>query len=223
MRYLKFYRLPVLILALIVLMSLGFAGCGSEGGNAADKSSGTTKAAAAQPAAQSQKAEPKDVTLTVWTGPDWKGVFSSSEENAQEGDWFKHVAKNFAAANPNDKITVNVEVIAYADMIQKLNIAVASNSSPDVWSYSHFNIYEYINQGAVIPLNDIITPEVKSYIPEAVWAASSSNGEVYFYPFAALPTGLAVNKTLFEKPAPLTNSHSTGKTGIGRMKSSRKH
>jgi ABC-type sugar transport system, periplasmic component len=200
MRYQKCSKVLVLVLVLAVGMSITFAGCGGSKSSTTDTQATTQQAATTQ---QETTVQSKDVTLTAWTGPDWKGVFSSDEANAQNGDWFNYVGKEFAKANPNDKITLNVQVVPYADMVQKLNIAVSSNTAPDIWSYSHFNIYSYISQGAIIPLDDVITPEAKSSISDALWNAATDNGKIYFYPFAALPTGLMVNKTLFEKAGAL--------------------
>lgn len=196
----KCKKVLVTTLALVLSISTCLTGCGSKNSN---DTQGNTTQAVSQDKTADQKVEQKNVSLTVWTGPDWKGVFSPDEANAQNGDWFRHTTQEYSKANPNVKMEAKVEVIPYADMVSKLNVAVASNSSPDVWSYSHFNMYQYITQGSVIALDDVISSEDKSSIPAAMWNAATSEGKVYFYPFASLPTCLMINKDIFEKAGAL--------------------
>src|SRR5690242_2891789 len=66
----------------------------------------------------------KPVTLTMWAGTGFKEIEGYDSKNY--GDWEKAKAKEFQKLYPN--VTVNVEVVPFTDIEQKVNVAVAGNN-----------------------------------------------------------------------------------------------
>ena len=73
-----------------------------------------------------------------------------------------------------------------------------TSDCPDLTFGGYFAISGYINDGHVIPLDDIITDKIRSDFSEATWAQSKgTNGKTYLMPYYALQNVLCYNKDLF--------------------------
>ena len=137
----------------------------------------------------------KNVTIEIWTGPDWKGVYEA-DANGEYTDFLKFVAQEFMARYPD--IKVNVELIDGAVRAEKLAVAIASHTLPNMYYESDFALGDYIHEGIMVPINDIITASDLADIPAAVWDGVSYGDDAYIFPFSAEVGMLAVNKTLFQ-------------------------
>lgn len=139
----------------------------------------------------------KEMTITLWTGPNWKGVYDPLEENASFTDFFTKAAADFKAIHPN--ITLQVELIDPQQRAEKLSVAVQSGTTPHIYFESDFLTFDYAHEGLLEPLNDIITEEDKADIPAAIWDAVSANGDTYLFPFCAETGHLGLNVTMFKE------------------------
>ncbi|MFC5530595.1 ABC transporter substrate-binding protein [Cohnella yongneupensis] len=143
-------------LLLVAAMAL-LSACGSNDNNNAGN---TPKAS--QPASQSASpsaspsdspnAEPVTIKLLTYTA------------NGQE-DTLKAMVEAYQAANQN--VTVDYEVVPYADYDTKLNTLIASNSAPDVFEVGYENFRKYAAKDLLLDL----TPSIQ--------ADSSFNPAIY--------------------------------------------
>jgi multiple sugar transport system substrate-binding protein len=139
----------------------------------------------------------KKITLNVWMTPEWKGVFSQTEANAADGDFLKYAGAQYTKLHSN--VTVKVTVIAGADRDTKLSVALQSGSQPNMFEESTFPMKDYVYQGAIVPIDDIITASDKKDIDSSVWKSCQVKGKTYFYPFTQAPGYLMINEDMFKK------------------------
>jgi multiple sugar transport system substrate-binding protein len=155
---------------------------------------------------EEQKAEEAEISktglnsveLTFWSGPDWTGIYSADEKDAKNGDFWRFAAEEFSR-NECPNVKINVEIFPYANTNEKINVALASNSPPDIWFYTTFNQYDVMSRGAVVPLDDMITEEDRRDIDKTIWDNMKYDGKVYSWPFSWITETLIANVDLFEK------------------------
>lgn len=113
----------VLAILLGAAMAIGsFAGCGDSGSstsqNSESKSADSSSAKAAK--SESEKGDGDETTLEMWTFVEL------------HGDFYKEMSKKWNEANPDKKVNVDVNVMPYDDMHNKLQIALNSGEgTPD--------------------------------------------------------------------------------------------
>lgn len=180
-----------LILSMVLLVGL-FVGC-SDNSTGSDTNGSDSSAATESTASTSTD---KEITLEIWVGPDWQGVYEI-DENAEYGAFWTYVAEEYHKENPN--VTVNPSVIEFNQRVEKLSIAAQSNSLPNMYFESLFSMGDYIHEGLMEPVTDIITDEDRADIPESLFNECTVNGEIYFFPFYVELGLMGVDVTLFEE------------------------
>ncbi|MFB9329352.1 extracellular solute-binding protein [Paenibacillus aurantiacus] len=185
----------------ISLMTMVMAACSSNNGgtnNGAggqDNAAGNNKAGnAANTAGEASKPEPeqaKPVEITWWNFPTYQPV------DGEVGKYEKQLIEAFNAKYPD--IKVNLEMITFDGGPQKLNVAIATNSAPDVIYDAPGRIIDWAKKDLLASLDDMVTDEVRGDIAEAFWKQSMVGGKTYMYPINTAPFMMAVNKTVFEK------------------------
>ena len=182
-------KLFAMLLALC--MVVGLCACGSSSGNTA------TTAAPAANNGESAGSNEAPVTLTMWLTPQWKGVFSGSEEGADYDSFFKEAASRYTAQHPN--VTIKVEVISGDTRDEKLRAAEASDSLPDIVYEGAFTMSSYYHSGSIVTLDDIISDEDKADIGEGIWENCQVEGKTFVFPFAHMPGTLIYNADMFRE------------------------
>lgn len=137
------------------------------------------------------------ISIDIWLSPQWKGVYSPTEEGADYDSFLKKAAEEFKKENPN--VTVNVQVIPGDQRADKLSVAIQTKTLPDAFFESTFAMTQYAHMGVLAPIDDIIDEEAKKDIPETIWENVRIGEKTYFYPFAHAPGTLAYNADLFKK------------------------
>jgi multiple sugar transport system substrate-binding protein len=137
----------------------------------------------------------KQVEITWWNYPSWDML------DGEVGKYEKEIIKAFNQKNPN--IKVNLEMLNFNDGPQKVNVAIASKSTPDVIYDYPGRILDYGKQGILAKLNDMVDKKFKADVPDAIWKQSMVGNDVYMYPVNTTPFLMAVNKTMFEKAGAL--------------------
>ena len=180
-----------LLTALTLVMTL-LAGCAANE-PAASETSGS------QPAQESSAAESTDepVNLVVWTSAKWKGVFDATEEGADYDSFFKEAARRYQEEHPNVNITV--EVIPGDSRDEKLNVALKSNTLPDIMFESTFTMSSFVYKNAFVSLSDIVTEEDLADISEGMWDNCTAEGEIFCFPFSHQPGTLVYNAKMFRE------------------------
>lgn len=183
-----------LLISVLVVTLIGtfLTGCGKS----EQKGDTDVKPSSDQTEKADETKEAKNVELTFWGYP------FGALEGQKPGDFFTTLAEEFSKKNPNVKI--NTEIIPYEGGDQKVNVALASKSAPDVLADYPGRTVAYAKRGYAVPLNDIITDEQKEKIPEYLLdMCSLPDGTIYTYPNFLNATGLIINKTLVEKAGAL--------------------
>ncbi|TYP74807.1 extracellular solute-binding protein [Paenibacillus methanolicus] len=186
----------------ISLMTMVMAACSSNNGGTKDNAgepgnaAGSNKAANSANAAGEANKEPepeqaKPVEITWWNFPTYQPV------DGEVGKYEKQLIEAFNAKYPDVK--VNLEMITFDGGPQKLNVAIATNSAPDVIYDAPGRIIDWAKKDLLAPLDDMVTGEVRGDIADAFWKQSMVGGKTYMYPINTAPFMMAVNKTVFEK------------------------
>ena len=139
----------------------------------------------------------QQIELELWTGPDWKGVYDSSVEGGDYLDFFNFVKAEFEEKYPN--IKVNPVLIDGSQRAEKLAIAIQSGTLPNMYYESDFALSDYVHEGLMVPLDDIVTDEDRADIPAAVWDSWELGGETYIFPFSAEIGMLGINVSIFKE------------------------
>ncbi|HET7656819.1 MAG TPA: extracellular solute-binding protein [Bacillales bacterium] len=162
-----------LVMACMLLMTLGLIGCGGNGNSGADGgSSGGEK-----------------VTLTLWA--DWT-------EDRPEYNLYKDKVDTFNKKHPN--IEIKYVGVPHAQIETKLRTAAAGDSLPDLFhGYVNNRMLSFIQGKTVMPIDDIMD-NWKGEIPEALLDPMNFNGKQYAIPSNVSATSLIFyHKSMLEK------------------------
>ena len=128
------------------------------------------------------------VDISLWQYPRFDG----------QDDFFnKKVIPAFNAAHPN--VTVTVTTIPWDGGPEKVNIAIASGSTPDILFDTEMRGHGYAERGVLVPLNDVITANSRNL--DAVFQNSVAvGGNQYLAPiYTAGCASMVVNVALAEQ------------------------
>src|SRR5699024_983873 len=93
----------------------------------------------------------------------------------------------------------NLEMITFEGGPEKLNVAIATDTAPDMIYDAPGRIIDWGKKGLLVDLNDMFPDEVKDDIEDALLKQSMVGDDMYMYPFNTGPFMMAVNKTIFEE------------------------
>lgn len=180
------------VLLSVLLLTAMLAACGGSasstaGGSAAQGTSGAASAAATGGAME----------LVMWLTPQWQGVFGPDEEGADYDSFFKEAARRYNELNPN--VTISVEVIPGEGRDEKLNVAMQTNTLPDIFFEGAFTMSSFMHKGAMVSLNDIVSDDDRADIAEGIWDNCTINDEVFVFPFNHMPGTLIYNAKMFQQ------------------------
>ncbi|MDF2856534.1 MAG: transporter substrate-binding protein [Neobacillus sp.] len=169
-----------IFLTMALTLSLFLVGCSKESSQSTkDEEKGNDNG----------KAE--SVEITWWTFPNFQAL------DGELGKYEKQVIEAFNEKHP--EIKVNLEMISFEGGPEKLNLAIASNTAPDMIYDAPGRIIDWAKKGLLVPMNDMFPKEIMDDISPALMKQSMVGDDVYMYPFNTGPFMMAVNKTLFEK------------------------
>lgn len=130
------------------------------------------------------------VEITWWAFPNFQAV------DGEVGKYEKEIIEAFNEKNPD--IKVNLEMITFEGGPEKLNVAIATDTAPDMIYDAPGRIIAWGKKGLLADLNDMFPDEVKDDISDALMKQSMVDDDVFMYPFNTGPFMMAVNKTIFE-------------------------
>ncbi|OMF06997.1 sugar ABC transporter substrate-binding protein [Paenibacillus sp. FSL H7-0331] len=137
----------------------------------------------------------KPITITFWAGTAFKNVDGYNSPNF--GDWEKAKAEEFKKIHPN--VTVNVEVVPFKDIEQKVNVAVAGNNPPDILlDNTPLRMIRHAKNGILEPLDEIIK-EDKADWKQSYLDLGTYNNKLYALTLFSCPGMMFVNKAIFDK------------------------
>lgn len=100
-------------------------------------------------------------------------------------------------AQYDGNVEVNVVEFEIAEETAAVADTFGTEAAPDVLFEGYFNMGTYIHDGVVVPLDDIISPELRADIPDSFWELSQVNGKTYMMPFLHVQNTLSFNPGLF--------------------------
>ncbi len=175
--------LTIMILSLIVVA----VGCGGQ-----DQQDGQDDQNDKVSEGDSNEGDGESVEIVWWQYPRFTNI-----EEKEVGDFESEIIADFEEENPN--IKVKIEMIPWNGGPEKVNVAIASNSTPDVLFDYPGRIMGYATQDVLVPLDDVVTDDIKGDIPENLLQACQLDGTTYMYPCGATPIVVAVNLDFFKE------------------------
>ena len=143
-------RIFAAALAGLMLASL-FAGCSNNntgGGDTGNDSSGDT------------------INLRYWGYSRWEGI-TGTEPDGEYGDWEKKAAEDYMKEHSNVKI--EYENLPWNGGPEKVEVAIASKTQPDVLEDGTLRGFGYAGQGVLLTFDDELTEEERADIIDTEW------------------------------------------------------
>lgn len=126
-------------------------------------------------------------TVTLWMYP----VIADQAKN--QAFWGK-VEKDFEAANPT--VDVKIDQQPWDGRQEKITTALASKTGFDLVVLGPDQIPQYVQQGTLEPVDDVIAKDKAAYLPNAL-TALTVDGKLYGVPIYQTITAPIFNKKLF--------------------------
>jgi multiple sugar transport system substrate-binding protein len=123
--------------------------------------------------------------------------FTVAEYSSKTGPYFEEVAAAFEAQNPD--IDINIEVVPWDTLLQRLTTDIAGGSAPDISIIGTRWLLDFASQGIAEPMDGYLTPEFKSTFIDTFMAPSVIDGQIMGLPVAASARAMMVNMDLYEK------------------------
>ena len=123
--------------------------------------------------------------------------FTVAEYSSKTGPFFEEVAAAFEAQNPD--IDINIEVVPWDSLLQRLTTDIAGGASPDISIIGTRWLLDFAEQGIAEPVDDYLTPEFKSTFIDTFMAPSEIDGKIMGLPVAASARAMLVNMDMFEE------------------------
>lgn len=113
----------------------------------------------------------------------------------EQASVYQQLAKDFEKENKG--IKVKFEITPFAQYFTKLETAITGKNAPDVFWVNIPRAPDYINNGVLMPVDDVKFDKDK--IPEQYLKAYSSDGKLYGVPKDFDTNALFYNKTMFDE------------------------
>jgi multiple sugar transport system substrate-binding protein len=123
--------------------------------------------------------------------------FTVAEYSAKTGPYFEKVAADFEAANPD--IDINVEVVPWNTLLQRLTTDVAGGNAPDLSIIGTRWLLDFAEQGIAEPLDSYITPEFRDTFIATFMEPGIIDGQIMGLPVAASARAMMVNMDIYEQ------------------------
>lgn len=144
--------------------------------------------------------DPKDsVDIQIWSDKNWEFVDEADKKYTQE-EFFRETWERFAASYPGAKIN-SISTLTYpgSERDEKLAVAMRNGKLPDLLFGSFFSMSSKVYQGLFLPLDDIVTEDIKRDIDPSVWELAGVNGQIYCYPWSQGLGFLGYNADMFRQ------------------------
>lgn len=184
------------ILAVILVLSLGLAGCGQK---VAQQDSSTVQSqSTAQTNAQASTAEDNKLPPVELN---WYLVFSPQpDQDAVFAEANKDISAKINA-------TVKFNVVDWGSYNDKMQVLISSGEPIDLCFTANWinNFNQNVAKGAFAPLDDLLVqyaPQLKASIPDKLWNAAKVDGKIYGiinYQISTMTNGLYASKELANK------------------------
>lgn len=114
-------------------------------------------------------------------------------------DLVKKLADNFEEQYKDANVKVDVIEFEKDEEDNQIIGCFDTNEAADVLYEEYFNMSTYVHTGKVVPLDDIITEDIRNDIDDNYWDVSKLNGKTYMMPYLGMQNTLCYNKDLFKE------------------------
>lgn len=109
-------------------------------------------------------------------------------------EFLKKAAEAFEAQN--EGVTVHIVTFEQTKEDEAITGCFDTPEAADVLYEGYFNMATYIYTGRMVPLDDIISEEIRDDIDSSLWDMSQAGGRTYMIPFLSLQNTYIYNKEL---------------------------
>lgn len=120
-----------------------------------------------------------------------------AEYSAKTGPYFADAKKAFEAANPGT--TIQLEVVPWDVMLQKLTTDIAAGTNADLAIIGTRWLVDFVQQDVAEPLDSYLTPEFRGRFIDTFLTPSVLSGKTYGLPIAASARAMYYNKAILAK------------------------
>jgi multiple sugar transport system substrate-binding protein len=120
-----------------------------------------------------------------------------AEYSSKTGPYFEQMATAFEAENPD--IDIQIEVVPWDVLLQKLTTDISGNANADVAIIGTRWLVDFVEQDIAEPLDQYMDDEFKGRFIGTFLSPSVMNDQTYGLPIAASARALFYNKSLFEQ------------------------
>ncbi|MCM1055938.1 MAG: extracellular solute-binding protein [Bacteroides sp.] len=113
--------------------------------------------------------------------------------------FLQKAADDFCAEYADANVTVNLIEFEQTGEDAEVSGCFDTPDAADVLFEGYFNMSTYIHTGRAVPLDDIISDELRADIYPSYWTESSLNGKIYMMPFYTAQNTLSFNAVLFQE------------------------
>jgi multiple sugar transport system substrate-binding protein len=134
------------------------------------------------------------VTLIVKTPTLAMNVVNDPDMDTTE-QFLESASAAFAAQYDKADVTIDVQTFDLTHEQDAISAAFDTSDAPDVLFEDFFNMSSYIHTGRVVPLDDIITDDIRGDIADSAWQLASVDGKTYMMPLLSRQNVLIYDKS----------------------------
>ncbi|MCM1284897.1 MAG: extracellular solute-binding protein [Acetobacter sp.] len=121
----------------------------------------------------------------------------SNPEISYAKTFMQKAGEAFSAQYEKADVTFQIKEFEYVDELEAITGSFDTDDAADILYEGYFNMASYLHTGRVVPLDDIISDELRNDIDDASWKMSMVNGKTYMMPFLSMQNILIYNKEFF--------------------------
>lgn len=129
--------------------------------------------------------------------PDTKHTAASDGTITSIDQVIQRMVDAYAEDHPEKNVTIEVQTFEQDGYESNIVECYGTDEAADILYADYFNMTTFIHDGRVVPLDDIITDEIRDDIYDYIWDESTFDGRVYAMPYLTRQNVLAYNKDLF--------------------------
>jgi multiple sugar transport system substrate-binding protein len=143
------------------------------------------------------KSNKEDVTLII-KAPTLAINSVTHPEIVDAQAFLELVGAAFAEQYEDANVTIDVKIFDSVDEPKAVMGSFDTEDAMDVLYEDYFNMEAYVYTGRVVPLDDMITDEIRSDIEDSAWEMSTIDGKTYMMPYLSRQNILMYNKSLMQ-------------------------
>lgn len=144
-----------------------------------------------------EKVAKTHITLNIKTAPIGLGTISGLGE-VEVYDLFAAASEKFKEQYDKYDVDFEIERYDYLDEQEQLVDKYGTDDAADIFYSGSWNVPDYVANGWLVPLDDLIDEDFRADIDENIWEQNSIDGKVYTLPYQQLQNTLLVNKAVMK-------------------------